>query len=300
MAMALTTEQLAVRKVGGSDVATILGLNTFKTQLELYHEKRGTLEIDDLSDNPNIAAGNLLEDGIADLAQWHLTRRWNREVKLRRSNVTKINPSYDWITIHIDRDVVGEDRGVELKNVGARAAKAWGEQDTDEIPTYYLPQVHTYMLVMDYPVWTVAAYFGGGDMRIYEVARDPEWDALIVERTRTFWQGVLDGTPPQLDFTNYGAVERVLKRLYPGTDGSTVQATEALDHWFAVMLEARDLASEYKAAFEGARLHLLHAMKNAAIYQSLSGMRLVRKKVQRKGYSVADTEFIEARIEKGK
>ena len=293
--MALTAEQLAIRKVGASDVATILGLNRFKTELELYHEKRGTLEVDNLDDNPNIAAGNLLEDGIADLAQWHLTRRWNREVKLRRSNRTLVRQPWDWLTVHIDRDVVGEDRGVELKNVGARAAKDWGEQDTDEIPAYYLPQVHTYMLVLDYPVWTVAGYFGGGDMRIYEVRRSSEWDDLIVERTREFWRRVQDGEPPLLEF-GHAAAERVAKRLYPGTDGSTIEPSEELDAYFVAMEEARRAASTYDEAFKANKAALLLAMKNAAVYKSRTGLQLTRKKVERKGYTVAATEYIEARI----
>src|SRR6185369_13191468 len=166
----LTTEQLAARKIGGSDVACILGLNPFKTALELYAEKRGELEPADLSENENVEAGVVLEDAIADLTARRMTRRLGREIKLRRCNLTLTHPKYDWLTIHIDRDVVGEDRGVEIKNVGARAARFWGEQDTDEIPDYYLPQPHTYMLVKDYPAWTVSGYFGGSDLRLYEIA----------------------------------------------------------------------------------------------------------------------------------
>ena len=104
--MALTKEQLAVRKVGGSDVATILGLNPFKSAVELYHEKRGTIDVDDLSDNLAVEAGNVLEDGIAELAASRMTRQWGRPVKLRRCNMTLSHPKYDWLTIHIDRDVV--------------------------------------------------------------------------------------------------------------------------------------------------------------------------------------------------
>ena len=47
----LTTEQLEARKkgIGGSDVASILGLSPWKSQYQLYLEKRGELEEEPLT-----------------------------------------------------------------------------------------------------------------------------------------------------------------------------------------------------------------------------------------------------------
>lgn len=296
----LTKEQIAARKVGGSDVATILGLNPYKTAVELYHEARGTLPVADLSDNPNIAAGNLLEDGIADLAAFHMEKAWGRPVKLRRSNRTLVHPRYEWLTVHIDRDVVGEDRGVELKNVGARAAAAWGEPMTDAIPDYYVPQPHAYMLVLDYPVWTVAGYFGGGDLRLYEVRRSAEWDDIIVERTRAFWfDNVLAGRPPEIDFSAKDAI-RVVRRLYPGTDGRTVQSTADEEHWLHVWREAKKKVAQYEAVADGALAHLEAQMEGAAEMEFFNGDKLVRKEIARKGYVVEPVKFMQTRLVKGK
>ena len=298
--MALTKEQLAIRKVGGSDVATILGLNPYKTAVELYHEKRGTLDLIDLSGNIAVEAGNVLEDGIAELAAAHMSRAWGRTVKLRRSNLTLVHPDYDWITVHIDRDVVGEERGVEIKNVGAQAARNWGPQGTDEIPDYYLPQPHTYMLVKSYPVWTVAGYFGGADLRLYEVDRSKEWDDLIVERTHDFWNGVLEGVPPPIDLTDKAA-ERLVKRLYPGTDGTEQLCNSAdLEHWFEVLRQAKAQIANYEMVEKGAMNHLLYAMKNSAVMEFPGGWKLTRKLVKRKGYVVEDTSYMQTKIMKPK
>lgn len=305
--MALTSEQLSVRKVGGSDVATILGLNPFKTSLELYHEKRRTLDPVDLSDNPAVEAGNVLEDAIADLAARAMSRKWGRTVKLRRSNRTIIPPAYPWLTIHIDRDVVGEDRGVECKNVGARAAYQWGESGTDDIPAYYLPQVHTYMLVMDYPVWTVAAYFGGADIRLYEVARDPLWDQVIIERTKEFWDAVVDGKPPLLDFggneqerrERAARIQRVMERLYAGTDGSTVTADDTTAMYFRTMVHAAEQSHQYALTAKGCRNHLLQFMKNAA-HLEIPGMPewgFSRRRITRKAYMVDESTYIRTDVQ---
>lgn len=294
----LTTEQLAARKVGGSDVPVILGLNPWKTALELYGEKRGELEPQDLSANENVEAGVILEDGIATLTERRMGRRLGRDIKLRRCNLTLSHPKYPWLTCHIDRDVVGEDRGVEIKNVGARAAMHWGEEDTDQIPDYYLPQPHTYMLVKDYPVWTVSGYFGGSDLRLYEIARDREFEGLIVEETHKFWhEHVLKGIPPAFD-PGHPAATRALKRIYPGTNGAELIADAGLEHWKSVLQESDELAKRYEKSAELAKLHLLGAMGDAAILKFGDGLSMVRKKVARKAYTVEATEYIDARIKK--
>jgi len=297
--MALTKEQLAVRKVGGSNVATILGLDPFKSAVELYHEKRGTLEPIDLSENLPVEAGNVLEDGIAELAARYMARAWNKPVKLRRCNLTLIHPKYDWLTVHIDRDVVGEERGVECKNVGWRAARNWGPSGTDEVPDYYLPQPMAYMLVKNYPVWTVAGYFGGAEMRLYDIQRDPDWDEIIITKTQEFWTCVQTGVPPELDLTGPRALE-IVKRVYRGTTGEIVVCDADTEHWRYVMQSAEKLASDYQKSADLAKARLLAVMGEAAVLKFSDGASLERKLIMRKGFVVEPSEHIQARIKKGK
>jgi putative phage-type endonuclease len=297
----LSPQQLAARKkgVGGSDVATILGLNPYKTALELYAEKRGEVEPHDLSENEAVEAGIVLEDAIADLAARRMSKRDGGEVKLRRCNRTISNPKYPWLTVNIDRDVVGQERGVEIKNVGAWAAGSWGAPGTDEVPEYYLPQPHTYMIVKEYPVWTVAGYFGGADLRLYEVARDREFHELILDATRDFWQHVVEGRPPAFDVGHPNAL-KALRRLYPGTDGTKVYADTATEHWYAVYQDSEKFANAYASAAALAKNHLLHTMKTAAMLEFADGSVLTRKEVERKAYSVEATKYIDARFKKAK
>lgn len=296
----LTAEQLAARKVGGSDVATIFGLNPYKTAFELYMEKRGELPPPDLSENENVEAGEIFEAPIADLTARRLSRQWGREVKLRRCNLTLVHPQYDWLTVHIDRDFVGEDRGLEIKNVGWRMASKWGEPGSDQVPDFYLPQPHTYMLVKDYPVWTVAAYFGGGDLRCYEIERDKEMDELIVETTHDFhFNHVLKGIPPPPPAESPRALE-IVRRLYPGTNGSIVQAAPELEHWRAVYEDAAAKREQYATAADCAKSHLLFSMANAAVLRFADGGTLSRKVAKRKGYTVESCEYIDARFRKAK
>ena len=55
--------------IGGSDVACIMGLNPWKTNLQLYREKKGIVKPDDLSDNPLVEYGSKAEEHIRALFQ---------------------------------------------------------------------------------------------------------------------------------------------------------------------------------------------------------------------------------------
>ena len=53
--------------LGGSDIACILGLNPWRTNVQLYREKKGIVEPDDLSDNPLVQYGTKAEEHIRAL-----------------------------------------------------------------------------------------------------------------------------------------------------------------------------------------------------------------------------------------
>lgn len=53
--------------IGGSDVACIMGYNPWKTNVQLYREKKGIVEPDDLSDNPLVIYGTKAEEHIRAL-----------------------------------------------------------------------------------------------------------------------------------------------------------------------------------------------------------------------------------------
>ena len=52
--------------IGGSDVASIMGLNKYSSPLEVWMEKTGRAETPDISDKPPVYWGVILEDVVAD------------------------------------------------------------------------------------------------------------------------------------------------------------------------------------------------------------------------------------------
>ena len=165
--------------LGGSDISTLFGINPYSTKLELYLQKRG--EIEPTADTRLTRTGRAMEQVIAVMVA-------EREgAKLRKVNRTLRHPKHDFLIAHIDRDYVGIRKGLEIKNVSPRMAYLWGKDgQPDAVAEHYLPQPHHYMLVLDYDLFDVAAYFGGDDLRIYPMERDPEMDELIIDAAHDF------------------------------------------------------------------------------------------------------------------
>lgn len=287
----LTDAQIAARKIGGSDIGIILGMNPYVTPTDLYRQKIG--EVPPFEGNEHTQAGEVMEGAIADL----YTLRTGRRV--RRSNITHAHPVHDFLTANIDREVVGERRIVEIKNVGRHAAKQWGEPGTDEAPPWYLMQAHHYMLVLDYPAADIVAYFGGGDLGVYPVERSADMDAIIIDAARTFWQCVQTKTPPPFD-PNHPAALDCLARLYPGTNGETVAGDDRLLAWTTVERDASEALARYEKIKDGARAHLLSAMGEASILTLPDGSKWERKTVARKGFTVEATEYTQLKWSKPK
>lgn len=286
----LTKQQIADRKLGcgGSDIAAILGLDRFRQAVDVFMEKTGAVEPDDLSNNDSVQMGNLIEDAIGKLG----ARRQQYEVQ--RVNQTIIHPKYDWARANIDRRVVGADpkRGVEIKMVGMSASGAWGPHMTSQIAEYYEPQVRWYQFVTDWPAWDVFAWIGGQDLRIYEMQNDPEWNEMVLDIVHDFWhENVLKNVPPEFDYDHPRAAE-LLKRMYGSTDGTMRELGEDIAYWHQVKLDAEREAKRYQAVVDGAKAHIMHAMGNAAVGILPDGTGYTRKQITVKEHTVAASSYV--------
>lgn len=286
--------------IGGSDMAALLGLDPWKQAIDVFYDKRPDLAYEagyvsrDAEDPDEVDArfwGQVLEAPIAE----GYAKRTGR--KVQRVNQPRELKKAPFMRANIDRRVVGEHRGVEIKNVSGRMAPRWGAEGTDEVASYYLPQVCHYMLVWDYPVWDVSALVGGSELRIYTVERDPEMDTILLDAGADFWRRVEAGDPPPVDVDHARALE-VLKRVNPGTSGEVVQFDECMERWARVMWDAKDKVKEYQAVADGAKAHLLRAMGEASEAVLPGGGGFTRKVVQRKGFEVAPSEYVDFRYSK--
>ena len=281
----LTTAQHEARKngIGGSDAGVIAGLSTFKTPFELWLEKRGELEPQDLSDNAAVHFGVVLEDVIA---QEYLDRTGN---KIRRMNKTIYHKQYPWMLANLDRDVVNSNRILEVKTAGF--AVGWGEAGTDKVPESYLLQCQHYLAVTDKEIADLAVLIGGRDFRIYHIPRDDDLVNSLIEIESEFWDKVCSGEQPEINF-DHQTTNALLSRLYPGTNGETITLPDEAYNWHMAMVEAKERIKGYKGVVDGAKAHLLSLLGDAAVGKLRDGSGYTRKQVKVKAYEVDESKYI--------
>ncbi|MGF6877392.1 YqaJ viral recombinase family protein [Paraburkholderia sp. MM5477-R1] len=289
------TAWLAERRlgIGGSDCAAALGVDPHVTQRELWERKLGHLP--EVEDNERMAAGRHIEPAIA---------AWASEkygLQLRQRHQSLVHPKYRWMRANIDRLVVGERRGVEIKNVDwlvVRQSAEWGPDGSDCVPERFFLQCHHYMAVVNYPAWDLIACVGGNELRRYHIDRDPELIELVVEHEHDFWLHVEREEPPEFDYDSPATLD-LIKKLHPGTGGGVIDLPDEAVHWHGALLEAQSKAKNYEAVADGCKAHLLDLMGDAAIGKLATGGEYRRKIVQRRGYTVEPCQYTDLRFSKG-
>jgi len=287
----LTAEQLAERRegLGGSDCAAALGLSRFKTARQLYHEKRGEIPEDEPEEE--FAWWGLMLEPIVRQRYAEVT---GNTVRLPTGTIW--HPRHEFMCAHIDGYIDNRTprRGYEGKT--AFRSTGWGEEGTDQVPIDCLMQTQHYMIVTEeLPVFDVCVLIGRR-FAYYEVPQaDAEMQEMIIEGERDFMRRVREGDPPPLDYTHRTALD-VIKKLYPGTNGVRLIADEraiATRNLMDEYTKAEKLAKERKDA---CKAQLLDIMGEAALLTFPDGKAFRRQVTTRKGYMVAETQYVDARF----
>ena len=192
-------EWLAERNkgIGGSDIATILGLNKWKSPLQLFLEKTGKVVAEDLSDKEVIYWGNVLEDVVAK----EFERRTGK--KVRKRNVMFCDDKYPYMRANVDREVVGENAVLECKTTDKRNADQWVD---DQVPANYILQCQWYMMIRGYEKAYIACLIGGNQFVFKEIERDEELIEIIKGKAVEFWEtNVLGDVEPDADYMDKAA-----------------------------------------------------------------------------------------------
>jgi len=220
----MTHEQwLEERKkgIGGSDAPTVLGLNEYCSPYSLWAEKTGKLIPEDISDKEVVRLGNDLEAYAAE--------RWAEKTgkKVRRWNSIIRNPDYPYAHANVDRLVVGEDSGLELKTTSS-----WdiAKQCKDgNFPDRYYAQCVHYLMVTGAKRWHLGVLCFGTGFFDFTIERDEAEIAALAEAERVFWTCVTEDRAPGVDGTK--ATTDALKTIYKdSTPGSTIDLTAVGHH----------------------------------------------------------------------
>ncbi|OZY44296.1 YqaJ viral recombinase family nuclease [Pseudomonas lundensis] len=217
-------EWLVVRKqgIGSSDAAAAVGLNPYKSQLELWLEKTGRdtslPKLDPQDEDSPAYWGNILEPIVAT----HYTKRSGHRVRRVNAVLQHPDPKLAWMLANIDREVIGapEVQILECKTAGINGARLWKEG----VPEYVQLQVMHQLAVTGKQAADVAVLLGGQYLEVHRIERDESMIARLIDLERLFWDYVVSDTPPPADGT--ASADAALRCLYPEDNGQTLDFSQ--------------------------------------------------------------------------
>lgn len=232
---------LSARRIGASDAAAILGVLEWKSRYSVWAEKAHGTRLEGEAPAEYIHWGTILEGPIRDEYQ----RRAERSVIYPGPWSVCTHPEHSWMTCSLDGTVVSgqgvEVAGVfEAKTAGAYRSDEW----SDEPPLAYQIQAQHQMAVTGLTWASLVCLIGGQKLVWFDLKRNDEFIAVLIDRLSEFWHQVETKEPPPVDGSE--ATKRALKALHPADNGESIELPEAAG---PLWLE-RQLLSEQIKEFE--------------------------------------------------
>ena len=309
----MTNEQRAAwlegrrKGIGGSDVAAVLGLNPWKTPLEVWNDKLGLSEDKGISEPAYW--GTVLEDTVAKEFQLRTG------MKIQKVSHQFADPETPWAIANIDRaiinpeiagkvrpllkveeiekyaDITGVERIIntdvafEAKTANAFTADLWGPSQELEIkqdniktehviPLYYETQVQWYSGILKLKGMYLAVLIGGSDFRMYWIDSRPDVFRAIKEKCSKFWnENVLKKIPP--DPIN---IDDVLQ-LYGQSNGKAMEAKGDLAIDYGEYARLNGEIKELKKQQDALKTKIAISMRDNEIL-TLDGKKVLTYKTQ--------------------
>ncbi len=264
-------EWLNIRKrgIGSSDAATAVGLNPYKSQLELWLEKTGRdgglAKIDPHDESSPTYWGNILEPIVAS----HYSQRTGHRVRRLNAVLQHPDPQLDWMLANIDREVIGAEdvQILECKTAGINGARLWKEG----VPEYVQLQVMHQLAVTGKQAADVAVLLGGQQLEIHRIERDERLIARLIELEQRFWQYVVNDTPPPADGSE--SADQALRCLYPQDNGQQLDFSDdpLLSGTFEQLQQVREQLNALQQQESQCKQQLQQAMGDASLARFTSG-----------------------------
>lgn len=202
--------ELRSKYIGGSDAAAVVGMNAFSSPYSLWAEKTGK--------KPGFA-GNLATE-VGTYLEEFVAQKFAQETgkKVRNCNCSFFNSKYPFAIANIDREIVGEDAGLEIKTTNSLNLKKFKNGEYPE--NYYVQCVH-YLAVTGKKRWYLAVLIGNNEFKWFVIERDEEEISALMNAEADFWDHVVQDIPPEVD--GFKVTSDTISTIYAeSNDGSSV------------------------------------------------------------------------------
>lgn len=278
-------------RLGGSEIAAVVGLSPFESPFSLWHRKAGLAG--PKADQPDMEWGRRLEDVVR--VKWlEPDGRW-----LFGTGETFVRDG--WMIASPDAlivdDVTADKPASVLEIKTSPRGDEWGRQDDEPqkaIPVYYQCQAQWYMAVTGLQVCHFAVLISGHDYREFTLPRNQREIDYLEDAGFKFLDSIAAGRRPDIDA--HIETYETIKALHPDIDGEDVEidpdlaeqwvaavkllATAEEAHGLAKNLLADALGSGKRAFCDGLKLADRRSKNGGTPYlQKANGLTKTRKEI---------------------
>lgn len=262
--------------LGGSDIGAILGVNKWKTAMQVYLDKV----------NPEPAN----DEGMSEAAYWGIeledlvAKEYQRRTgnKVQRVNAQMVRDDKPWMLANIDRAVVQDGSRARLdkdgKLIGIKgllecktaSVYASAEWEGESAPLSYVAQVQWYMAVTGADWCDIAVLIGGQNFRIIRVERDNELIQTLTERGELFWTECVQAKVPPQPTTSAEVLQ-----LFPSSTEDSVLATTDVELAISELKQLKTQIEDLEAKAEVCKTEIQIHMADKGQLIDVSGSVLV-------------------------
>jgi putative phage-type endonuclease len=199
--------------IGGSDISAILGLNPYKTKLDVYHDKMAS-KVED-APNEDMLRGQLLEEFVAQM----YGKLAGAEIRKPKRKIFR-HRTYDYIRASVDRfytDASGKDNILECKTSAKKITH-------DTIYPAWVCQVQWYMMILGKKTSTIVWCCPPGfSIEWMEIPASKDFQKYMLEEAKKFWHDhILAAVPPE------PTTAADVARLFPVSKEEAIHADESM------------------------------------------------------------------------
>lgn len=186
-------KKLREKRIGGSDVGAIIGVNPYKSIIDVYIDK---VEGSSFIGNEATHWGSMLESTI------------KKEFAKRHNEFVVYEVPYsivdDFLIANLDGIIKNKETGeygvLEIKTTNEWNKKDWEE---DTIPQSYYAQVQHYLMMTGYKFAYIAVLIGGQKYKEFFIERNEDDIEIIKNKAKDFYEeNILKLIPPMPDGTD--------------------------------------------------------------------------------------------------
>jgi putative phage-type endonuclease len=251
-----TPEWHEARKgLGGSDIASVMDKNPYKSAYTLFMEKTGLID-NNIEPSMPMQLGTAFEPVIRELFEKN------------NSEWLKVHETGTWASIEEPRSVANPDGIIEWDDgsLGVLEIK-FSRMYWDKLPEHYNLQVQHYLSVLGLKRGVVVAV-AGGDWKEFDVVRDDSLIDTMKRRVEAFY-GFLDtNTAP--DYDGSESTYETVRELSEGLQEGEIE----LGSLWANLLQAKSESEHWETQFKAHKSAVL-AFMNGTKYGLFQGDKVI-------------------------